>query len=81
MTLSQLHRGTRVRVPWGAATMGKSHSQGDGYVHGTVTDAQVLSRGQAVVTLTVTVPGERVARDLTLHASGGTAAEFDLLPA
>ncbi len=81
MRLSQLRRGTRVRVPWGAASMGKSHAQGDGYVCGTITDAQVLSRGQAIVTLTVTVPGERAPRELTLHGQGGTAAEFDLLPA
>lgn len=81
MNITQLRRGTRVRVPWGAATMGKSHAQGDGYVHGTVTDAQLLSRGQAIVTVTVLVPGERVARELTLHASGGATADFDLLPA
>ena len=74
MRASLARSGTRVRVPWGAATVGKSHGQGDGYV-----DGVVLAALPAEVTVRVSVPGERAPRTVVLRPDA--SGEIDLVRA
>ena len=79
MTFSKVRKGARVHLPWGSVVVGKSHGQGDGVVTGVVLDRQLLTNGQAVVHVLVSVPGERQTREMTFQEPGGNAAEFGML--